>query len=70
VTDSSPAAEAGLSAGALITKVDDHAIGSADALAAAVQSKSPGAQTRLGIIDSSGSQRTVLVTLGTDQGRR
>ena len=70
VTDSSPAAEAGLSAGALITKVDDHAIGSADALAAAVQSKSPGAQTRLGIVDSSGSHQTVLVTLGTDQGRR
>src|ERR1700761_8268293 len=70
VTDSSPAAEAGLSTGALITKVDDHAIGSADALAAAVQAKAPGAQTRRGIVDSSGSHRTVLVTLGTDQGRR
>ena len=30
VTDSSPAAEAGLSAGTLITKVDDHAIGSGE----------------------------------------
>jgi putative serine protease PepD len=70
VTDSSPAAKAGLSTGALITKVDDHAIGSADALAAAVQSKAPGAQTSLGFVDPSGDHRTVLVTLGTDQGRR
>jgi putative serine protease PepD len=70
VTDSSPAAAAGLSTGALITKVDDHTIGSADALAAAVQSKVPGAQTSLGFIDASGDHRTVLVTLGTDEGRR
>jgi putative serine protease PepD len=70
VTDSSPAAEAGLSTGALITKVDDDIIGSADALAAAVQSKAPGSQTRLGIVDPSGGHRTVLVTLDTDQGRR
>jgi putative serine protease PepD len=70
VTDSSPAAEAGLSTGALITKVDDHVIESADALAAAIQSKAPGAQTRLGIVDLSGGRRTALVTLGTDQGRR
>jgi putative serine protease PepD len=70
VTDNSPAAEAGLSTGALITKVDDHVIGSADALAAAVQSKAPGARTSLGITDPSGGRRTVLVTLGTDQARR
>jgi putative serine protease PepD len=69
VTDSSPAAEAGLSTGALVTKVDDHVIGSADALAAAVQSKAPGALTSLGVVDPSGSHRTVLVTLGTDQER-
>jgi putative serine protease PepD len=70
VTDSSPAAEAGLSTGALITKVDDQVIGSADALAAALQSKAPGAHTSLGFVDPSGGHRTVLVTLGTDQGRR
>ena len=70
VTDSSPAAEAGLPAGALITKVDGHLIGSADALTAAVQSRAPGAHTSLGFIDPSGGHRTVLVTLGTDQGRR
>jgi putative serine protease PepD len=70
VTDGSPAASAGLSTGALITKVDDHVVGSANALVAAVQSKAPGAQTSLGFIDPSGEHRTVLVTLGTDQGRR
>ena len=45
-------------------------IESADALVAAVQSKAPGAQTSLGFIDPSGDHRTVLVTLGTDQGRQ
>ena len=70
VTDSSPPAAAGLPTGALITKVDDHVIGSADALVAAVQSKAPGAQTSLGFIDPSGDHRSVLVTLGNDQGRR
>jgi putative serine protease PepD len=70
VTDSSPAASAGLSTGELITKVDDHMIGSADALDAAVQSKAPGAQTSLGVIDPSGDHRAVLVTLGTDQERQ
>ena len=70
VTDSSPAASAGLSTGALITKVDDHVIGSADALVAAVQSEAPGAQTSLDFIDPSGDHRTILVTLGTDRGRQ
>jgi putative serine protease PepD len=70
VTDSGPAAAAGLSIGALITKVDDHVIGSAKALVAAVRSKAPGAQTNLGFIDPSGDHRTVLVALGADQGRR
>jgi putative serine protease PepD len=70
VTDSSPPAAAGLPTGALITKVDGHVIGSADALVAAVQSKAPGAQTSLGFVDPSGNHRTVVVTLGTDQGRQ
>ncbi len=51
-------------------QVDDHMIESSDALVAAVQSKAPGAPTSLGFIDPSGDHRTVLVTLGTDQGRR
>jgi putative serine protease PepD len=70
VTDSSPAAAAGLPTGTLITKVDGHVIGSADALIAAVHSKAPGARTSLGFVDPSGNHRTVLVTLGTDQGRQ
>jgi putative serine protease PepD len=70
VTDGSPAAVAGVPTGALVTKVDDHMIGNADALVAAAQSKAPGAQMRLDFVDSSGDQRTVLVTLGTDQGRQ
>src|SRR5271169_1726752 len=70
VTDGSPAAVAGVPTGALVTKVDDHMIGNADALVAAAQSKAPGAQMRLKFVDPSGDQRTVLVTLGTDQGLR
>ena len=70
VTDGSPAAVAGVPTGALVTKVDDHMIGNADALVAAAQSKAPGEQMRLNFVDPSGDQRTVLVTLGTDQGRR
>ena len=70
VTEGSPAAVAGVPTGALVTKVDDHMIGNADALVAAAQSKAPGAQMRLKFVDPSGDQRTVLVTLGTDQGRR
>jgi putative serine protease PepD len=70
VTDNSPAAAAGLPIGTLITKVDGHVIGNADALVAAVQSKAPGAQTSLGFVDASGNHRTVVVTLGTDQGRQ
>jgi putative serine protease PepD len=70
VTDSSPAAAAGLPTGALITKVDDQMIGNAGALVAAVQSKAPGARMRLNFVDPSGDYRTVLVTLGTDQGRQ
>jgi len=70
VIDRSPAAAAGLSTGALITKVDDHMIGSADALVAALRSRAPGAQTSVGFVDPSGDHRTLLVTLGTDQGRQ
>jgi putative serine protease PepD len=70
VTDSSPGAAAGLAIGARITKVDDHVIGSANALVAAVRSQAPGAQITLGLVDPSGDHRTVRVTLGTDRGRQ
>ena len=42
VTIGSPAAAAGLTAGAVVTKVDDQVIRSANALVAAVQSRAPG----------------------------
>ncbi|MDT5102654.1 MAG: putative serine protease PepD, partial [Mycobacterium sp.] len=70
VTSGSPAAVAGLANGALITKVDDQVIQNAGALCAAVQSQAPGARVTEGFIDPSGDPRTVLVTLGTDQGQR
>jgi putative serine protease PepD len=70
VTSGSPAAIAGLPTGALVTKVDDQEIQTAGALCAVVQSQAPGARVTVGFIDPSGDLRTVLVTLGTDQGKR
>jgi putative serine protease PepD len=70
VTNGSPAAAAGLRTGALVTKVDDQEIQNAGALCAAVQSRAPGARVAVGFIDPSGDPRTVVVTLGTDQGQR
>ena len=70
VTRGSPAAVAGLPSGALVTKVDDQVIRNGGALSAAVQSQAPGARVTVGFIDPSGDPRTVLVTLGTDQGQR
>ena len=70
VTSGSPAAVAGLPNGALVTKVDDQVIQNAGALSAAVQSQAPGARVTVGFIDPLGDPRTVLVTLGTDQGQR
>jgi len=70
VTSGSPAAVAGLSNGALVTKVDDQVIQNAGALSAAVQSHAPGARVTVEFIDPSGDPRSVLVTLGTDKGER
>jgi putative serine protease PepD len=70
VDDGSPAAAAGLTAGAVITRVDDQTIDSGDALIAAVQSKEPGATVTLGYVHSSGLPMTMRVTLGTDQGQQ
>jgi putative serine protease PepD len=70
VTSGSPAAVAGLPSGALVTKIDDQVIQNAGVLWAAVQSQAPGARVTVGFIDLLGAHRTVLVTLGTDQGQR
>jgi putative serine protease PepD len=70
VSSDGPAAAAGLSAGAVITKVDEQVINNADALVAAVQSKAPGATIALDYLDPSGGPRTAQVLLGTDQGQQ
>lgn len=69
VTVGSPAAAAGLTPGALVTKIDDQVIASGNALVATVQSRAPGASVTLVFTDTSGNHRTVEVDLGTDQGR-
>jgi putative serine protease PepD len=65
VTNSGPAATAGLPKGAVVTKVDDRAIDSADALVAAVRSRAPGDMVTLTYTDPSGATKTIKVTLGT-----
>ena len=70
VSDHSPAAASGLSDGALVTKVDDQMVNSADAFVAAVQSKAPGTKVTVGIADTSGRQTTVEIILGSDRGLR
>lgn len=64
VTKGGAAAAAGLPDGVLVTKLDDRVIGSADALVAAVRSKSPGDAVTLTYLDSAGKPRSVEVTLG------
>ncbi|HEX7824614.1 MAG TPA: trypsin-like peptidase domain-containing protein, partial [Mycobacterium sp.] len=66
VTSGGPAAEAGLSPGAVVVKVDDQVITDADALTAAVQSKAPGGLVIVDYLDTTGASRTAEVLLGTD----
>jgi putative serine protease PepD len=65
VTSDGPAARAGLPKGAVITKVDERVIDSADALVAAVRSRAPGDTVTLTYSDPSGATKTIRVTLGT-----
>ncbi|BBY31724.1 S1C family serine protease [Mycolicibacterium sediminis] len=67
VTGGGAASAAGLPSGAVVTKVDDRVIGSADALVAAVRSRAPGDQVTLTYLDPSGKPATVQVTLGKAQ---
>jgi putative serine protease PepD len=67
VTSGGAAAAAGLPSGVIVTKVDDRAIGSADALVAAVRSRAPGDKVTLTYLDQSGKPQTVQVTLGKAQ---
>jgi putative serine protease PepD len=65
VTGNGPAASAGVPTGAVVTKVDERVIDSADALVAAVRSKAPGDKVTLTYSDPSGATKTLSVTLGT-----
>jgi putative serine protease PepD len=67
VVDGGPAAAAGLPGGVVITKVDDRPIDGAEALVAAVRSKSPGDDVTLTYTDDSGASKTVQVRLGQAQ---
>jgi putative serine protease PepD len=64
VTGGSPAAKAGLETGDVVTAFDGDSIDSADALSAAVSSKSPGDEVSV-TYTRSGESHTVQVTLGT-----
>jgi putative serine protease PepD len=64
----SPAVAAGLSNGALVTRIDDQPTPNAESLVAIVQSKAPGTHVTISYFDPSGDARTVAVTLGTDAG--
>jgi putative serine protease PepD len=70
VTSGGPAAAAGVSAGAVVTKVDHQVIDNGDALVAAVQTKAPGATVTIDYRDPEGVSRTTQVVLGTDHAQR
>jgi putative serine protease PepD len=69
VTAQSPAAAAGLTDGAVVTRIDDQPIPNGESLVAVVQSMAPGALVSIAFFDPSGDARTGTVTLGTDAGR-
>jgi len=64
LTNGGPAVAAGLPKGAIITKVDQRVIDSADALVAAVRSRSPGDAVTLTYTDPAGGTKTLQITLG------
>jgi putative serine protease PepD len=64
VTPGGPAAAAGLPAGALVSRLDDRVIGSANALVAGVRSRAPGDRVTLTYVDPSGATKTAEVVLG------
>ncbi|MGZ4583636.1 MAG: S1C family serine protease [Mycobacterium sp.] len=70
VESGSPAAKAGLTAGATITKLGDQRIGGGDGLLVAVQSMEPGDAATLQFVDRSGETTTAQIKLGTDRGRQ
>jgi putative serine protease PepD len=67
VVPNGAAAAAGLPGGVVVTRVDDRAVNSADALVAAVRSKAPGDKVVLTIKEPSGETKKIQVTLGKAQ---
>jgi putative serine protease PepD len=65
VANGGAAAAAGLPVGAVITKVDDQVIDSADALGAVVLSHPPADEVSVNYVGPAGDTRTARVTLGT-----
>jgi putative serine protease PepD len=70
VASGGPAAAAGVPAGALVTAVDGHPIGDAEALVATVHSSAPGAVITVSYLDPAAGPHTVQIVLGTDQGQK
>jgi putative serine protease PepD len=64
VTAGSPAADAGLKAGDVVTAFDGKSISSADELTAAVVAKQPGDSVKI-TVERGGSTKTLEATLGT-----
>ncbi|MDT5207836.1 MAG: putative serine protease PepD [Mycobacterium sp.] len=70
MTNDGGAAAAGLPVGAVVTRVDDQVIDSADALGAAVLSHPPADTVSVNYIAPTGDTRTAHITLGTDGGQQ
>ena len=66
VESGGPAAAAGLRTGDVVTKVDERVISDSDELVAAVRSYAPGEKVTL-TVERDGAERTVTVTLGSDE---
>ena len=66
VADSSPAAQAGLKKGDIVTKIGEHDVTSADGLILAVRSYAVGDQVEVKFVRD-GKEQSVQVTLGSDE---
>jgi len=60
VASGSPAAQAGISSGSVITAIDGQSIASADALGPAIQSHKPGQQIQVAWADQRGSHKATV----------
>lgn len=65
VVPGSPAAQAALTPGDLITSVNGQAVTSAESLTDLLLGESPGATARVGYLDLAGQQHSVTATLGS-----